>query len=141
MSLSITAALLQRIRNHGQATYPNECCGLLLGTWSDNQKKVTRLRPVENIRDDSPRNRYLIDPAALLAGEKEAQEAGLDVVGIYHSHPDHPARPSEFDRENAFPFYSYIIVKVAEGVSGDLTSWTLREDRSIFDQEEILTSR
>ncbi len=138
MSLSISDTLLARIREHGKGTYPHECCGLLLGRAAGEDKSVADLRPVDNAREDSRHNRYLIAPRDLLEAEKEARSLGLDVVGVYHSHPDHPARPSEFDREHAFPWYSYIILSVARGVPTDLASWTLREDRSTFDPEEVL---
>lgn len=137
MTLSIATALLDSIRNHGRLSYPNECCGLLFGRADDGAKVVSSLRPVKNSREDSQRNRYLISPNELLEAEKEARKLGVDIVGVYHSHPDHPARPSEFDRDHAFPWYSYIIVSIQNGESRDLTSWTLREDRSAFDSEEL----
>jgi proteasome lid subunit RPN8/RPN11 len=94
-----------------------------------------------NSREDSRRNRYLISPRELLAADRDAQKRGLDILGIYHSHPDHPARPSEYDREHALPWYSYIIVSVNRGVAGDLASWNLRDDRSAFDREELSGER
>src|SRR5262245_58578075 len=137
MSLAISKRLLDEIRQQGRSAYPKECCGLLLGTASDSRKSVSLLRPVPNAREDSPRNRYLIEPRVLLEAEKAARADGLDILGVYHSHPDHPARPSEFDREHAFPWYSYIIVAVAQGEPRELHCWTLREDRSAFDSEPL----
>jgi proteasome lid subunit RPN8/RPN11 len=137
MSLSISSVLLNQIRDHGKEAYPYECCGLLLGSAEGPAKTVVDLRPVQNSRAESRETRYLIDPRDLYLVEKEARRRNLDVVGIYHSHPDHPARPSEFDREHAFPWYSYIIVRIAGGQAEDLTSWTLREDRSAFDGEDV----
>jgi proteasome lid subunit RPN8/RPN11 len=139
MSLKVPTLLLERIREHGRTAYPQECCGLLLGRANGSGKSVVELRPLENAREDSRHNRYLISPRDLLEAEKEARKLGLDVIGVYHSHPDHPARPSEFDREHAFPWYSYIIVSVTEGSPAELASWTLREDRSAFDPEEMGT--
>ncbi len=139
MSLTISTALLDEIRESGRASYPHECCGLLLGKSNHETKAATALRPVSNRRQDSPQNRYLIAPEDWLAAERETRKLGLDIIGVYHSHPDHPARPSEFDREHAFPFYSYIIVSVASGEAAELTSWTLRDDRSEFDPEELLS--
>jgi len=138
MSLTISSALLRSIREHGRGAYPQECCGLLLGRANGDGKSVVDLRGAENSRGDSRHNRYLISPRNFFEAEKEARKAGLDVIGVYHSHPDHPARPSEFDREYAFPWYSYIIVSVAQGEPRDLTSWTLREDRSAFDHEDMV---
>ncbi len=140
MSLEISRLLLTRIREHGKSAYPQECCGLLVGKGKKSSKSVINLKPVKNSREDSLENRYLISPQDLLAADKEARQSGLDIVGVYHSHPDHPARPSEFDREHAFPWYSYIIVSVAGGKPEDLTVWTLRDDRSAFDSEELLTT-
>jgi proteasome lid subunit RPN8/RPN11 len=140
MSLMIAQELLESIREHGKRAYPNECCGVLLGRIENSGKAVVKLRPMENAREDSPRNRYLISPRDLLDAEKAARALGLDIVGVYHSHPDHPARPSEFDREHAFPWYSYIIVSVRGGEPLDLTSWTLRDDRTAFDAEDLNSS-
>jgi proteasome lid subunit RPN8/RPN11 len=137
VSLKISSELLDRIRAHGRSTYPEECCGLLLGEADGTAKSVRYLRAMRNTREDSPKNRYLIDPRELLEAEREARARKLDIVGVYHSHPDHPARPSEFDREHAFPWYSYIVVRVASGEPGELTSWVLLDDRSAFDAEEI----
>ena len=139
MSLSISDALLKRIREHGRTAYPQECCGLLLGRVEDGGKVVVDLKPMENAHENSRNNRYVIEPSHMLEAEKEARSRGMDIVGIYHSHPDHPARPSEFDREHAFPWYSYIVVSVEQGEPKQLTSWTLKEDRSGFDSE-VLTS-
>jgi proteasome lid subunit RPN8/RPN11 len=140
MSLMISDQLLESIREHGKRAYPNECCGVLLGRMENSRKSVVELRQMENAREDSPRNRYPISPRDLLEAEKAARALGLDIVGVYHSHPDHPARPSEFDREHAFPWYSYIIVSVRGGEPLDLTSWTLRDDRSAFDAEALNSS-
>ncbi len=139
MSLTITSTLLQEIREHGRAAYPHECCGLLLGKANHASKAATALRPVVNRRLDTPQNRYLIAPEDWLETERETRRKGLEIIGVYHSHPDHPSRPSEFDREHAFPFYSYIIVSVASGEAADLRSWTLRDDRSDFDPEELVS--
>src|SRR5687767_7065173 len=137
MSLKISEELLEGIREHGKKAYPNECCGVLLGRIEDSRKSAVELRAMENTREDSPRNRYLISSRELLEAEKAARARGLDIVGVYHSHPDHPARPSEFDREHAFPWYSYVIVSVQGGKAQDLTSWTLRDDRSAFEAEDL----
>ena len=138
MSLEIDDSLLESIRAHGRSQYPNECCGLILGGIEDDHKRALHLSPQENTRADSPQNRYLIAPAAMLAAEKDARSRGLDIVGVYHSHPDHPARPSEFDREHAVPWYSYIIVGVTAGSDAELTCWTLRDDRSAFEEEPLV---
>ena len=84
-------------------------------------------------------NRYLIPPEEILQGELEAEERGLDVIGYFHSHPDHPARPSEFDRDHAWPWYSYLIISVIDGKAGDSRAWQLREDRSGFAEETLVS--
>jgi len=127
-----------RIRAHGAETYPHECCGALLGRDSeDGARHVSQLFPLVNRRDDSPRNRFAVSSADVRDAEQAARAAGFDVVGWYHSHPDHPARPSEFDREHAWPWYSYLIVSVQTGQPREMTSWRLNDDRAAYTQEEI----
>ena len=154
MSLKLDSRQLDEIRRHGARDYPNECCGILLGKAEDNAKQVLEVVPLANLRHDpkraqellpleepgreSERNRFLIDPLEQLRVEKDARARGLDVVGYYHSHPDHPARPSAYDRDHAWPWYSYVIVSVERGEAKLLTSWVLAEDRSRLDPEEIL---
>jgi proteasome lid subunit RPN8/RPN11 len=96
-----------------------------------------QLFPLVNRRDDSPRNRFSVTAEDVLAAEKAAREQGLEVVGWYHSHPDHPARPSEYDRDHAWPWYSYIIVSVAHGKPEQMTSWRLNDDRAQFTSEPL----
>lgn len=136
--LRLPKNLDQEIRDHGARDYPNECCGAMLGTDGDSGREVRSLFPLVNRRDDSPRNRFSITPEDFRAAEKAASERGLDLLGWYHSHPDHPARPSEFDREHAWPWYSYVIVSVDGGVPKDLTSWQLEDDRSKYQPEEVV---
>ena len=146
----ISGHLAEKIRAHGAETYPHECCGALLGRDSsavagtDPEKdaltpprEILRLFPLVNRRDDSPRNRFSVTAEDVLNAEKAAREQKLEVVGWYHSHPDHPARPSQYDREHAWPWYSYIIVSVQNGVPQDMTSWRLNDDRQEFSPEGI----
>jgi len=134
--LSISKELAERIRAHGAETYPHECCGALLGRDND-PREILGLFPLINRRDDSPRNRFSVTAQDVLDAEKSARQQGLDVVGWYHSHPDHPARPSEYDRDHAWPWYSYVIVSVAQGQPQDMTSWRLNDDRQQFSHEGI----
>jgi len=130
------------IRAHAEQTYPRECCGALLGNDSGGEKVVTRLAPAQNQRDDeAARRRFLMSSDDYRAIEAEARTAGVDILGFYHSHPDHPAEPSEHDRENALPWYSYIIVSVENGRSARVSSWVLADDRSVFTGEEISKPR
>ncbi len=135
--LSIPPRHLEAICRHGEESYPEECCGFLIGTGGASATTVERALPVENERQESRHNRYLIQPEMVLAAHKEARAKGLDVVGYYHSHPDHPAQPSELDREHAWPGLSYLIVAVANGKAADARSWRLSDDRERFEEEEI----
>ena len=153
MAIQLNAEQLERIRSHGAQAYPNECCGMLLGFADGAAKEVSEVVPLQNLRHDSARaqellplddpgresekNRFLIDPQEQLRVERDARARGLDVLGYYHSHPDHPARPSNYDREHAWPWYSYVILSVEQGDAGEMTSWVLSEDRARFDPEPM----
>ena len=140
--ITLDAERLAEIRRHGVADYPYECCGLLLGRYEqDGRKVVLETYPISNAREESAkRNRFLIKPEELLKGERYASSRNVEVVGFYHSHPDSPAVPSQYDLEHAWPTYSYIIVKTTASDALDLFSWEQRSDRSSFDQEEISIS-
>ena len=133
MGLAITNRVNEAIRAHGVETYPNECCGALLG----RDGVVTDVYALPNTTDEGPRRRFLVRPDDYRQAEKQASAAGAELLGFYHSHPDHPARPSQYDLDHAWPFFSYIIVSVKAGVPEDMTSWRLREDRSVFDPENL----
>ncbi len=136
--LLLTPTLADEIRAYGARDYPHETCGAILGRDLESGREARALFPLVNRRHDSPRNRFSVDAADVRAAEREASRRGLELIGWYHSHPDHPARPSEFDREHAWPWYSYIIVSVHSGQPRDLTSWRLAEDRSHYLPEEIV---
>lgn len=136
-TLAVSASVAERIRAHGVETYPHECCGAILGTDDDSGRSAIELVPLENRRNDSPRNRFELTPDDVRRAEKTALENKLDLIGWYHSHPDAPARPSEFDREHAWPWYSYIIVSVLQGQPKDMNSWRLQDDRAAYDPETI----
>jgi proteasome lid subunit RPN8/RPN11 len=136
MGLSITGRVEAAIRDHGVETYPNECCGALLG----RDGVVSDVYALPNTTDEGPRRRFLVRPDDYRQAEKQASTAGVELLGFYHSHPDHPARPSQYDLDHAWPFFSYIIVSVKAGVPQDMTSWRLRDDRSAFDPEELRTA-
>ncbi len=153
MSLRISAAQMEAIRLHGAQDYPFECCGAMLGKANGLSKQVSEIVPLKNLRTDltrgqqflpvddpgreTPRNRFLIDPLEQLRLEKEARGRGLEVLGYYQSHPDHPARPSIYDREHAWPWYSYIIVSVERGNAKELTCWILAEGAGDFTPEPV----
>lgn len=141
MRLALTDVQMGQIRAHCEATYPNEGCGILIGRAQEGIKRAEMVLATGNGRESSAqRNRYSIPPEEILAGELKAEEMGLDVIGYFHSHPDHPARPSEFDREHAWPWYSYLIVSVTQGEALSRRSWQLREDRSGFDEERLVVA-
>ena len=132
---------LTRIRSHAHAVYPHECCGALLGrpaVEDDPNRKVVRVIPLENDRSDERERRYAIASGTVRELEAIATREGLEVVGFYHSHPDHPAEPSSFDLEHAWPWYSYVIVPVRAGAVGSVRGWRLADDRRGF-EEELLT--
>lgn len=137
MIIRISEDLKQRINRHAEIDYPYECCGFMLGTIRDGVRYITELRMQDNERDNSKENRFLISPMAFRDAERYADEKNLDLLGIYHSHPDHPANPSEFDREHAWPWYIYVIVSVNKGKAGAFKAWQLEEDRSGYFELEI----
>jgi len=132
--LQLTQAQLDEIHWTAAFEYPNECCGVLIGSPDKGQKTVTKLVVAQNQRHDSLRNRYLIDPAVIYRLESELRGTGKAILGFFHSHPDAPARPSLYDQEHAWPWYSYLIVSVVRGKTADTTVWQLRPDRSGFEQ-------
>jgi len=145
--LRLSEAHRKAIAAHGEKAYPQEACGALLGTAKGEFKTVeatieaaNRFGDVEEFREksgESQANRYVIPPEAIARIEREARERGLDVVGFYHSHPDHPARPSQYDQDHAWPWLSYVIVRVAAGRAEDLNSFVLSDDRAVFAAEFI----
>jgi proteasome lid subunit RPN8/RPN11 len=141
--LWISTELAEKIRAHGAEAYPNECCGALLGhdasgeAGQERPREILGVYPLVNRREDSPRNRFSVTSKDVLEAERAAGASGMDVIGWYHSHPDHPARPSEYDREHAWPWYSYVIVSVRGREPKEMTSWRLQEDRERYVEEEI----
>ena len=139
MKIEITQDLLMRIHAHGEQAYPDEGAGFLLGA-DGPERKVTELLPLQNTREESARKRrYLLEAKDYLKAETEAERRGLTLIGVFHSHPDHPDQPSEYDREWAQPYFSYVITKVQAGTARSSRSWRLAEDRSKFLEETIQT--
>jgi proteasome lid subunit RPN8/RPN11 len=134
MSLKITNELIERINKHIEAAYPGEGAGFLLGTDGD----VNEVLPLDNAREEEARhNRFLLTPEDYLKAEMKAMELGVDLIGVFHSHPDCPNVPSEYDREWAQPFFSYVISRVDQGKAVSHRSWKLLEDRTKYEEEEI----
>ncbi|MDR1637864.1 MAG: M67 family metallopeptidase [Treponema sp.] len=137
--IRLSAQWEKAIRLEGEKAYPGECCGVLLGRLEEGGGRlIESIIPIENAREEEERrHRFRIEPEDLMKAERKAAAQNRDVLGFYHSHPDHPARPSEYDREHAFPFYSYIIVSVEKTKAAELTSWRLSDDRREFSEELI----
>jgi proteasome lid subunit RPN8/RPN11 len=135
--IAIPPNVLAEIRAHGRDTYPEECCGGLLGRRGD-PARVSRIERIDNVRDAECARRYEVSPKDYLRLERLAAEEGVELLGFYHSHPDHPAVPSAYDRDHAFPFFHYLVCAVASGRPGDVTAWVLSEDRGEFEPEPIL---
>jgi len=131
--LTITSEVDSAIRQHGQETYPHECCGALVG----RDGAVTAVVALPNTTDEGPRRRFMVRPSDYQLAERRATELGGELLGFYHSHPDHPARPSQYDLDHAWPTFAYIIVAVAEGAAKDMTVWYLQEDRSRFEEGSL----
>lgn len=138
--VSINENLIEQIERHGERTFPHECGGMLIGHFAaDGKKSVAELMPMENAMAEAEQhNRVLIAPKDVLRAERYAREKKLDVVGYYHSHPDHPARPSQFDLDHALPVWTYIIVSVESGKAVDVRAWQMEDDRSKFNEEAII---
>jgi len=138
MTIEIENSLLRQIHANGEAAYPEEGAGLMLGLAEGERKQVRAILELTNAREDTARhNRYLITPQDILRGEQQAANLGLDIVGVFHSHPDHPNQPSDYDREWAIPWYSYVITSVNDGKAVASRSWTLVEDHASFQEEMI----
>jgi len=152
--VSISETVNQAIRRHGQETYPHECCGALVGTTGDAESRVVDVVPLPNTTEEGPRRRFLVRASDYRLAERRAAEMGGELLGFYHSHPDHPARPSQYDLDHAWPTFAYIIVSVKgqvhEGAAvdqsrrsseaakaDDMTVWFLKDDRSSFEEGSL----
>ena len=134
--LKLSKQIETEIRQAGADAYPNECCGIMFGSEDGDDHVVKSLRPIVNARESGEQyHRFLITAEEMMQAELEARRLGLEIVWFYHSHPDHPAKPSDYDRDHALPFYSYIILRVAEGRPELMTSWRLQISREAFEPE------
>ena len=138
MPLKIGAGDLGHIHDHATEAYPEECAGALVGIDSGGIKGVVNVWRAENTHEEERSRRFLIEPLAVKKFEEQAEEQDMGLLGFYHSHTDHPAEPSEYDREHAWPGYSYVIASVSAANVEDVRSWTLKDDRSGYDEEPIV---
>lgn len=138
LAIKLKTEHLAQIKQHGEQTYPHECCGFLLGEREGSTNYLREVYGAENERQDSRHNRYLITPEQSKRADSYARSRGLGVIGYYHSHPDHPAAPSGYDLDHScWPGESYIIVAIEKGKAAALNSFT-KPDYTQFEQEEIL---
>jgi proteasome lid subunit RPN8/RPN11 len=150
MAIELTLEHRKQIEQHAAEAYPNECCGFLLGREEGDGRRVvlevapmpnawqsSEHNPYEKRPEDSLANRSMVDPKDFLRVDREAREKGLEILSFYHSHPDHPARPSEFDRQHALPFFVYVILAVERGIPREMTAWLLNRDFTQLLSEEI----
>jgi proteasome lid subunit RPN8/RPN11 len=131
--LTISGRVDDAIRAYGRETYPHECCGALIG----RDGSVSDVVALPNTTEEGPRRRFLVRPSDYREAERRASELGAELLGFYHSHPDHPARPSQYDLDHAWPTFAYIIVAVAAGTAAEMTVWFLKDDRSSFEEGSL----
>jgi len=136
--LKISRNILKEIYDHTESSYPNECCGLMIGTMEGDTRTVHTFRKCRNLNTERSRDRYDMDPRDMLKAQREFEGSPWDIIGIYHSHPDHPSRPSQTDTDRAWPDYSYIIVSVQQGTVASANSWILNEAERKFCEEPLV---
>jgi len=139
--IDIPEQLIQQMSLHGERTYPEECCGVMLGVQKDRLQIVRTILPIGNSQDLNRQRRFLITPEQYRNAEKSATDMDVDILGFYHSHPDHPAVPSAFDTEHALPSFTYVIASIINGKARTISAWVLSEDRRGFDERPLNISR
>lgn len=133
--LQLNHTALHKLKVHAMNSYPQECCGILFGIERDGARLVCDIFEARNAGMENRERRYLIDPEEYHKAEDFATQQSVQILGLYHSHPDHPAEPSKFDLENALPWFSYVITAVENGIPAAVRAWRLRDDRTAFDEE------
>jgi proteasome lid subunit RPN8/RPN11 len=137
--IKIPSSLLREIYDHTEASYPNECCGLMIGTNDSEGHMVHAFRKCGNLNTERARDRYEMDPMDMLRTQREFESGPWDIIGIYHSHPDHPSRPSQTDTDRAWADYSYVIISVQKGTVASANSFLLNETEKKFYEEPLVT--
>jgi proteasome lid subunit RPN8/RPN11 len=135
--LSINNASLEEMVHDAQRSFPDECCGFFYGKENEDNRMVEKVLVVNNAKDGDRRRRYEISPEDYMKAERLADEYGLQLLGVYHSHPNHPPIPSETDRLSAQPYFSYLILSVMEGQFESIRSWRLNEQEQ-FEEEQVI---
>ena len=136
-TINLTHEIIQQYMKHAESDYPNECCGFILGSFVDQDSTGKKYIPAANTKEENRERRFLIDPMAYQKAEDEADKSSLSVISIVHSHPEHPDEPSDFDRDHAWPGFSYIIISVQNGKAVSYRSWQLNDNRKSFIEENI----
>src|SRR5689334_2907276 len=136
--IKISSALVREVYDHTEQSYPYECCGLLIGTTDGQTRGAHAFRKCRNLNTERAHDRYEMDPLCMLSAQREFESGPWDIIGIYHSHPDHPSRPSQTDTDRAWPDWSYIIVSVAKGAVAGAQSWVLNESEKKFYEEPLV---
>ena len=139
MPLKMVPGDVGRIHEHAKESYPEECAGAMVGMNLEGMKVVVDVWRAENTHEEERSRRFLIEPLKIKEFEERAAERDMDVLGFYHSHPDHPAEPSDYDREHAWPYYSYLIASVGNDGVKEMRCWVLRDDRSGYEEEQIVS--
>jgi proteasome lid subunit RPN8/RPN11 len=135
--IKISKEALSQIERHGEDAYPEECCGIMLGSNDGSDRIVEEVMRLDNEQDENRKRRFFVTPKQYMRAEQIAVEKKLELLGFYHSHPDHPAAPSEFDREHALPWFIYVIASIMERKAGNVTAWTLNDSRR-FEQVKLM---
>ena len=136
-TINITQKIVDSFLSHGEKEYPHECCGFILGQFKDDESFGIEYLPASNVKEENRERRFLIDPLAYQKAEDEADDQGMSIISIVHSHPDHPDKPSDFDRDHAWPGFSYIIISIQNGKAASYRSWQLNENRKKFIEENV----
>ena len=135
--MKIAEEAIYQIKAHGERTYPEECCGVMLGAELEHGREVQSIIEIDNSQEENRKRRFFVTPEQYRDAERAAAEQQKTLLGFYHSHPDHPAKPSAFDTEHALPWFSYIIVSVLQGRADKVTSWRLSQDRGQFEENPL----
>jgi proteasome lid subunit RPN8/RPN11 len=137
--IELSSDLVRALEAHAVDAYPDEACGFLVGK-DGEVRRVARVERTANVTNGSRATRYDIDPREILRVDREARNESLELLGFYHSHPDHPARPSSYDTERAWPWYSYLILSVRGGKAGELRAWRLEDEAKAFREEKLMVA-
>lgn len=136
--IRLSEKIVDEIELHAEQTYPEECCGMMLGFSKDGIHTIEEVIKIDNSQDKNRRRRFFITPEQYRQAEQLARKWKMELLGFYHSHPDHPAAPSVFDTDHALPWFTYVIVSVEHGKAAAMTAWLLNEERTQFMERMIV---